>query len=305
MAGLSAEIVAEVVESCKAGAERAAAAFGQALDAEVQVSVGEPGKIDTEALPEGLDGPGLAILLTVGSSGALVLVPESSGLLPPRYADPDPDGQGKLASLAREVGVALFPETHTPDSSKAFGIPKISEALTRGGLASGAAMVPLELETADGTRATVRLVWPVANPAALVGEEGDEPQPETQPEEASDTEPGEELSQPIERTQPPARKLPQYTRSLLRIRLPVTVTLARKPQPLGRILELAPGSIIQFDKSCEEMLELDVGGLSIATGEAVKVGDKFGLRVNSMILPHERFRRVEKKGNGRNVAERG
>lgn len=95
-----------------------------------------------------------------------------------------------------------------------------------------------------------------------------------------------------------ARDLPYFTRSLLRISVPVVVTLARKKQNLRRILELGPGSIIQFDKSCEEMLELDVGGRPVATGEAVKVGEKFGLRINSIVLPGERFRRVEKKQAG-------
>jgi len=304
MAELTLDIVAEVVQSCKAGAERAAAAFGQALGAEGQLLVGEPGTLDMQALPKELDGPGLAILFTVGDSGALVLVPESSGLLPSWYADPDPDDQGKLVGLARELGAALLPETHTPESLKALGVPNLSEVLTRGEVISGSAMVPLELERGDGTRATVRLIWPIANPGAVIEEGGDEPKRKAQPEPAPEKEPGGERGQHPEPSQPAARKLPQYTRSLLRIQLPVVVTLARKTQPLGRILELAPGSIIQFDKSCEEMLDLEVGGLSVATGEAVKVGDKFGLRVNSMILPEERFRRVQKK-NGRNVTEEG
>jgi flagellar motor switch/type III secretory pathway protein FliN len=72
----------------------------------------------------------------------------------------------------------------------------------------------------------------------------------------------------------------------------VTVTLADKRQPLGRVIEISPGSIIQFDKSCEEMLELSAAGRKIATGEAVKVGDKFGLRVTSIVLPGERFEPV-------------
>ncbi len=90
---------------------------------------------------------------------------------------------------------------------------------------------------------------------------------------------------------PPAssRDLPLYSRSLLRIKVPVVVTLARKRQPLSRILELGPGAIIQFDKSCDAMLELDVAARSVALGEAVKVGDKFGLRINSITLPEERF----------------
>ena len=86
--------------------------------------------------------------------------------------------------------------------------------------------------------------------------------------------------------------LPPYSRSLLRIRVPVVVTLAQKRQALTRITELGPGAIIQFDKSCEETLELDVGGHAVAVGDAVKVGDKFGLRITSMILPGEHFETV-------------
>ena len=58
---------------------------------------------------------------------------------------------------------------------------------------------------------------------------------------------------------------------------------------MQEIIELVPGSIIKFDKSCDELLELVVGDQAIAEGEVVKVGDKFGLRVQNMILPQERF----------------
>ncbi|OHB68591.1 MAG: hypothetical protein A2V70_05885, partial [Planctomycetes bacterium RBG_13_63_9] len=87
--------------------------------------------------------------------------------------------------------------------------------------------------------------------------------------------------------------LPQYARSLLRVKVPVVVTLAEKRQPLGRILELGTGSIIQFTKSCEEMLALSVEQRPVAVGEAVKVGDKFGLRITSIVLPEERFAAVK------------
>ena len=75
-----------------------------------------------------------------------------------------------------------------------------------------------------------------------------------------------------------------YGRSLLRIKVPVSVTLASARKPIGQIVELGPGAILQFDKSCEEMLELKVGDQVVAEGEAVKVGDKFGLRIRD-ILP--------------------
>ena len=83
--------------------------------------------------------------------------------------------------------------------------------------------------------------------------------------------------------------LPSYAKTLLRIKVPVIVTLAAKKQALGRIVELGPGSIIQFDKSCEEMLEMHVNDQIVAEGEAVKVGDKFGSRLTSLVVPGERF----------------
>ncbi|MDX1965124.1 MAG: FliM/FliN family flagellar motor switch protein [Pirellulales bacterium] len=91
------------------------------------------------------------------------------------------------------------------------------------------------------------------------------------------------------------RDLPAYTRSLLRIPLAVSVSLASKKQNLHQILQFGPGSIIQFDKSCEEFLSLEVGGQVVARGEAVKVGEKFGLRIAQITLPQERFRAMKGK----------
>jgi len=83
--------------------------------------------------------------------------------------------------------------------------------------------------------------------------------------------------------------LPSYTRSLLKISVPVTVSLASKKHSVARIIDLGVGSIIHFDKSCEQMLDLEVNGRPVALGEPVKVGDKFGLRITSVRLPPERF----------------
>ncbi len=98
-----------------------------------------------------------------------------------------------------------------------------------------------------------------------------------------------------------SRALPPYTQNLLRIKLPVMVTLAHKKQPIRSIIELVPGAIIQFSKSCEEMLDLEVGGEPVALGECVKVGDKFGLRVTSVVLPDERFKPVGPSGEDRHI----
>ncbi|MCG8449309.1 MAG: FliM/FliN family flagellar motor C-terminal domain-containing protein [Pirellulales bacterium] len=92
--------------------------------------------------------------------------------------------------------------------------------------------------------------------------------------------------------------LPGYSRSLLKINLPVKVVLAEKKERLGEITELAPGAIIKFDKACDALLQMCVGNLSVAEGEAVKVGDKFGFRVSRILMPKEHFTKVQSRHAG-------
>jgi len=87
-------------------------------------------------------------------------------------------------------------------------------------------------------------------------------------------------------------QLPAYARSLLRIEVPVVVTLAMTRHPVSRVLDLAPGTILHFGKACDDPLTLSVGQCDVAVGETVKVGDKFGLRLTSMVMPSEKFEHV-------------
>ena len=90
-------------------------------------------------------------------------------------------------------------------------------------------------------------------------------------------------------------QLPAYARSLLRIEVPVVVTLATTRHPVSRVLDLAPGTILHFGKACDDPLTLSVGRCDVAVGETVKVGDKFGLRLTSMVMPSEKFEPVTPK----------
>ncbi len=301
MAEFTAEIVDQVVELCKTDADEAAEALARALDAEgLKLAVGEPGTPDSQELAKQFTGPGLVVVLTVGTSAALVVVPESTQFVPSWCADPDPTGISKLTTLAQELGMILLPEEFMPDDYKAVWMADLSGLLALAELSGESASVPLELSQAD-KQGVAHLLWPALKPAGVVASEPAEPEPEEAPVEQA---PVEQAPQPT--PQPTAEDehcarhpgiglndLPGHVRSLLRIKMPVVVTLAKKRQKLGEIVELGPGSMIQFDKSCEEMLELGVGDKPIAQGEAVKVGDKFGLRVTSVILPEERFQAVQ------------
>ena len=65
----------------------------------------------------------------------------------------------------------------------------------------------------------------------------------------------------------------------LRIRVSVVVTLVSGSQSVEDLLQVGPGSILQFDKACTDPLTLEISGRTVAVGEVVKVGDKFGLRI--------------------------
>ncbi|MDY0166519.1 MAG: FliM/FliN family flagellar motor switch protein [Thermoguttaceae bacterium] len=283
---LSPDISEAVHAACKAGAQETAEALSRALDCPMTVQVESPDRVALDHLPGEFSDAGLVILLHVETQAALVFLPEASGIVPPWSAAPDATGQSKLSTLAQELGMLVLPDDCPADRFEWFRVPNLGDALRAAGVAEDAAMIPMPVTTTDGRRAAVRLIWPASKPEAVARAAATA----AGAAKAAATKPD---SSPSVR-QVGLQELPVYSRSLLRVKVPVVVTLAQKRQPVSRIVELGPGCIIQFDKSCEEMLDLSLGGRMIANGEAVKVGDKFGLRITSIVLPEERFHPLKK-----------
>lgn len=109
--------------------------------------------------------------------------------------------------------------------------------------------------------------------------------PENPPESAAATEVAGVPESPsaVSSIDAELERLPTFARGLLQIRVPIQVTLAAQRKSIQEIVELGPGSIVKFDKTCDEPLELSIGGRTIAQGEVVKVGDKFGLRISGLV----------------------
>jgi flagellar motor switch/type III secretory pathway protein FliN len=91
--------------------------------------------------------------------------------------------------------------------------------------------------------------------------------------------------------------LKPYCSSVLQIRVPLVVTLARKPMQIDRILKLVPGMMIQFEKPCDSPMTVEVGDQAIAEGDIVKTGDKFGIRISNILKPREQFLTVSPKND--------
>ncbi len=71
-------------------------------------------------------------------------------------------------------------------------------------------------------------------------------------------------------------------KTILRLNVPVIVQIGHRRMPVDKVLGLGPGAILELTKAADSELSLLVNNKAIATGQAVKVGENFGLRVNEI-----------------------
>ncbi len=77
---------------------------------------------------------------------------------------------------------------------------------------------------------------------------------------------------------------------LLDVELDVCIELGRTDLSIKRILELAPGAIVELDRMAGEPVDLLVNNKVVAKGEVVVVDESFGIRIVSLVSPEERIR---------------
>jgi flagellar motor switch protein FliM len=70
--------------------------------------------------------------------------------------------------------------------------------------------------------------------------------------------------------------------ALLGLPLTATAVLAEKTVRMGEVLALRPGEVMEFPRRAEDPLELRITGRTVAEGSAVRMGDRFGLRIATM-----------------------
>jgi flagellar motor switch protein FliN/FliY len=69
---------------------------------------------------------------------------------------------------------------------------------------------------------------------------------------------------------------------ILHLSVPIIVKLADRKLNVHEVMRLGTGAIIEFFKSSDEPLELLINNKVIGLGEAVKVGENFGLRLTQI-----------------------
>ena len=77
----------------------------------------------------------------------------------------------------------------------------------------------------------------------------------------------------------------------------VSVTLAlevgRARMTVRELLQLAPGAIVELDRTAGEPLDVLVNGVRVARGEVVVINDKFGIRLTDVVSASERMEHAQ------------
>lgn len=69
--------------------------------------------------------------------------------------------------------------------------------------------------------------------------------------------------------------------------VPITITarLGHATLPIGAILRLGPGAVVELEESISSPIELTVRGVPFATGEVIVVDDHFAIRIKTLLAP--------------------
>jgi flagellar motor switch protein FliN len=79
---------------------------------------------------------------------------------------------------------------------------------------------------------------------------------------------------------------------LLDVELEAALRFGCREMPLGEILDLGPGDVVQLDRHVSDPVDLIVGDKIVARGEVVLINGNFGLRVTEVAAPRKRLESI-------------
>ncbi len=80
---------------------------------------------------------------------------------------------------------------------------------------------------------------------------------------------------------------------LLDIPLQLSVELGRNRMPISEVLRLGRGSVVELSKAAGEALDIYVNDRLVGRGEAVMVGERYGVRITEI---HQAAGKAAKEG---------
>jgi len=69
---------------------------------------------------------------------------------------------------------------------------------------------------------------------------------------------------------------------LLDVPVTVTIEVGRAHLPLGQLVRMGPGSLLELEREAHEPADVLVNGKVVARGEIVTIDDRYGVRITSV-----------------------
>ena len=237
----------------------ATALFSQAL-------AGEPELVESLPKPLGNDVFGFAVTVKGDQEGRFSVILDGTILASPLMGD-GADQKAGWSELMREVADAAAGELLASSGQKCRvesmeeigGESKVSRAF--------------QLKSADRA-------WTI-----LVRDEVRAPKPQAKAPARE-----ERAAQPSAPSAPTG--ISPGIELLLDVELEATLRFGCRELPLGEILELGPGDVVQLDRHVTDPVDLIVGDKIVARGEVVLVNGNFGLRVTEVATPRKRLESI-------------
>ncbi len=273
--------VETIISACSGNASALAESLSQCFDRKYRIEVGDSDVWSPKEMAGRYGGPGILALFQVGTQGLAVLVPE--GLpLPEWYTHPTDTEKARLETLSMEWSMNLLPAELETEKFRSLVVKNFVEAL--GKMAPVEWAATLELLAFDAGRnsdqpaAKLLVVWPLEQPKFDI--EAPRAPAVAKPQATSAATPasGPRKADPLAR--------------LKHLPVEISVRLAEKKIPMSQLLGITPGMLITFNKSCEEMLDLYVNNSRYCRGEAVKIGENFGMKINQVGVQEEARHKV-------------
>jgi len=77
------------------------------------------------------------------------------------------------------------------------------------------------------------------------------------------------------------------------VKMNVSVELGSRKMPLGEILQLVKGSVIELEKLAGDPVEILVNGHKIAQGEVVVIDEYFGVRISNLLAAQKQIKELQ------------
>ena len=242
-----------------------------AADLFQQALAGEPELVDSLPKPFGAGSFGFAATIAGDESGRFAVLLDASILDSPLLGE-GIDQKAGWAELLQETVNAAVGEL-LAKTGKKCRVEKFEES-------SGETKVTRAFQLKSGDRS-----WTV-----LVRDELHAPKPSASSETAS---PSASASRPPTPPAPaPAPSLTPGQELLLDVELDASLRFGCREMPLGEILDLGPGDVVQLDRHISDPVDLIVGDKIVARGEVVLVNGNFGLRVTEVAAPRKRLESI-------------